>query len=43
MEEQEVLKPVFATYPPYNILNALHSGAIQEIKGHPIWLEVQTV
>lgn len=33
MEEQEVLKPVFATYPPYNILNALHSGAIQEIKG----------
>lgn len=33
MEEQEVLKPIFATYPPYNILNVLRSGAIQEIKG----------
>lgn len=33
MGEQEILKPVFATYPPYNILNALPSGAIQEVKG----------
>lgn len=33
MGEQEILKPVFATYPPYNILNALPSGAIQEVRG----------
>lgn len=33
MEKQEVLKPVFATFPPYNILNLLPSGAIQETKG----------